>query len=57
MGVFDYEADQVTIYYRTQIKKYFKPIGLPNIGNTCYMNSLLQTLAGSHRFMEYVKKI
>lgn len=39
------------------VASYYEPKGLPNIGNTCYMNSLLQSLAGSHVFMGYVKKL
>ena len=55
IGIFDFDQDKM--YSRSQIRRYYKPIGLPNIGNTCYMNSLLQILAGSQRFMDYVKKL
>lgn len=38
-------------------RKYCYAIGLPNLGNTCYMNSLLQALTGCPDFVEYVDRI
>lgn len=32
-------------------------VGLRNLGNTCYMNSLLQALSGSHVFVKYVANV
>ncbi len=40
-GIFDFiENDKVKLNDHI-IKKYFEPVGLPNLGNTCYMNSLI----------------
>ena len=33
------------------------PCGLPNLGNTCYMNTLLQCLSGCPSFIEYVQRL
>ncbi|CAG9314287.1 USP50 [Blepharisma stoltei] len=33
----------------------FSKSGLPNIGNTCYMNSLIQIFASATEFVEYIK--
>jgi len=33
------------------------PIGIPNFGNTCYMNSLLQAMTGCSLFMQYIDSI
>ena len=41
----------------TPLSSYALPQGLPNIGNTCYLNSLLQSLTGCNLFMDYVNKI
>ena len=32
-------------------------IGLENLGNTCYMNSLFQALSGSQIYIKYVRNI
>ena len=32
-----------------------KHIGLPNVGNTCYINALLQMLVSSRHLMEYAQ--
>jgi ubiquitin C-terminal hydrolase len=32
-------------------------IGLPNIGNTCYMNAILQMLVSSRHFIEYAQAL
>lgn len=36
---------------------YTYPQGLPNLGNTCYMNSLLQALTGCPAFTTYIDRI
>jgi ubiquitin C-terminal hydrolase len=36
---------------------YYMPNGLTNIANTCYLNSLMQALAGCPQFMAYVGKV
>ena len=58
LGVFNYENDtNDKIHPRQCVQRYYKPLGLPNLGNTCYMNSLIQVLVGSQRFMSYIKKL
>ena len=52
IGVFS--SDDV---WRQSKSNYHLPIGLVNLGNTCYMNSLLQALVGSSIFIEYVEKL
>ncbi|CDW82058.1 oxysterol binding family protein [Stylonychia lemnae] len=56
-GIFSNETEDDTIYTNILIKKYYLPQGIPNIGNTCYMNSLLQALTGCKLFMDYVRKL
>ena len=57
MGLFDFEVDNDSKFFRDQTKGFYDTVGLPNIGNTCYMNSLMQCLAGSQIYMDYVKKL
>jgi ubiquitin carboxyl-terminal hydrolase 30 len=42
---------------QTDTLDYTLPLGLPNLGNTCYMNSLLQALTGCPAFTAYVDRI
>jgi ubiquitin C-terminal hydrolase len=56
-GIFDFvdiEKDSMKLH---SMKKYFEPVGLPNLGNTCYMNSLVQALTGCKLFMDYIKRL
>jgi len=39
------------------LSRYYFPTGMPNLGNTCYMNALLQSLTGCKMFMDYVKRL
>ena len=34
-----------------------KPIGLVNLGNTCYLNSMLQALSSLNAFVEYIESL
>ena len=39
------------------LKKYTFAVGLPNVANTCYMNSLLQALSGCTKFTDYFNRV
>ena len=39
------------------MKKYTLTVGLPNVANTCYMNSLLQALSGCTKFTKYMDRL
>ena len=39
------------------LKKYTFAVGLPNVANTCYMNSLLQALSGCTLFTSYMDRL
>ena len=39
------------------MKKYTFAVGLPNVANTCYMNSLLQALSGCTQFTTYMDRL
>lgn len=39
------------------LRKYTLPTGIPNLGNTCYMNAVLQALTGCIPFISYLDKI
>ena len=39
------------------MRKYTFPAGLPNVANTCYMNSLLQALSGCTQFTSYMDRL
>ena len=39
------------------LKKYTFAVGLPNVANTCYMNSLLQALSGCTQFTTYMDRL
>ncbi|TNV86175.1 hypothetical protein FGO68_gene11281 [Halteria grandinella] len=56
LSLFDFQSPlrQSAISLKNE---YHLPQGLPNIGNTCYMNSLIQCLAGSSTFVQYAKKL
>jgi len=59
-GVFQFDLDDDTSMVSSNYllrDKYHDAVGLPNIGNTCYMNSLLQLLASSEIFKSYVRKL
>ena len=56
LGVFDNSDNSHTTALSFMCKYYF-PAGLQNLGNTCYMNALLQSLTGCKLFMDYVKKL
>jgi ubiquitin C-terminal hydrolase len=56
LALFDYDEIENSEKLREQ-RDYYAPQGLPNIGNTCYMNALLQMLSGSRMFMEFIHKL
>ena len=39
------------------LRKYTFAVGLPNVANTCYMNSLLQALSGCTHFTRYMDRL
>jgi ubiquitin C-terminal hydrolase len=39
------------------LQRYYYSIGLPNLGNTCYLNSLLQALSGCFTFTDYLDRV
>ena len=39
------------------LRKYTFAVGLPNVANTCYMNSLLQALSGCTEFTSYIDRL
>ncbi|CAG9312698.1 unnamed protein product [Blepharisma stoltei] len=53
------EAQLLNAHIQTQSLRpqRFSKSGLPNIGNTCYMNSVIQILASSADFAEYLYSI
>ena len=56
--VFSVEANRTSFEVSGGVlKKYKFAIGLPNVANTCYMNSLLQALSGCTLFTNYVERL
>ena len=57
-GVLNVFTDKI-ILKETLLKdsNYSYPEGLPNLGNTCYMNALLQALTGCPAFTAYIDRI
>ena len=57
--VFSVEASRTSLRlpHDGVLKKYTFAVGLPNVANTCYMNSLLQALSGCTLFTSYVERL
>ena len=58
MNVFSTEVfKQKRVVSRDRLMKYSYSVGLPNLGNTCYMNSLMQALSGCSHFSQYLDRL
>ncbi|CEF67965.1 Ubiquitin carboxyl-terminal hydrolase 30 [Strongyloides ratti] len=55
LGLYLYKTTTNTKFYPVSKKRSIR--GLQNLGNTCYINALLQALASSKYFTEWIMKI